>query len=60
MYIRTAFDPDNVPILLFSLALCDIIFIPIVVRNYVVELREENLKLFSVLGKRIPCGLLTL
>ena len=25
------FDPDNVPILLFSLALCDIIFIPIVV-----------------------------
>ena len=22
------FDPDNVPILLFSLALCDIIFIP--------------------------------
>ena len=52
------FDPDNVPILLFSLALCDIIFIPIVVRNYVV-IEEENVKLFSVL-ERIPCGLLTL
>ena len=44
------FDPDNVPILLFSLALCDIIFIPIVVRNYVV-IEEENLKLFFGFGK---------
>ena len=44
------FDPDNVLILLFSLALCDIIFIPIVVRNYVV-IEEENLKLFFGFGK---------
>ena len=43
------FDPDNVLILLFSLALCDIIFIPIVVRNYVV-IEEENLKLFFGFG----------
>lgn len=44
------FDPDNVLLLLFSLALCDIIFIPIVVRNYVV-IEEEKLKLFFGFGK---------
>lgn len=44
------FDPDTVLILLFSLILCDIIFIPIAVRNYVI-IEEENLKLFFGFGK---------
>lgn len=44
------FDPDNVLLLFGSLALSDIIFIPIVVRNYVV-IEEENLKLFFGFGK---------